>query len=322
MGNDIRKKVDFPLYLEVLKQLPEVSEQDIAQTKKVFEEIYGEVPDEVTFDIGAKKGDGEIFAFQRITDEAGRSYRTKLYINEYGELENKETGYTGSIPWNVSKYLTASLFGVDELAKAEFLPELKIAHYNVFGGCIDMKDDFDPYWEDGECSHHVAFKYLQQQMNALITPHLADLSEGAWLLYKAAEKKGAIGATANSEGTKQIDGVKAQLMAKMEILTQEVWEDAEEIKKGSNKKDGVKAAMEQYAEFKPGSPALTYNQAMERYEAAIKMIKEVATADKYGFKRECCDEAAYKENYKCGYGVNGGINSIPKLQAPVAGSKS
>jgi hypothetical protein len=95
MGNDIRKKVDFPLYLEVLKQLPEISEQDIAQTEKVFEEIYGKVPDHVTFDVGAKKGDGEIFAFQRITDDAGRSYRTKLYINEYGEMSNTDTGFKG-----------------------------------------------------------------------------------------------------------------------------------------------------------------------------------------------------------------------------------
>jgi hypothetical protein len=163
-------------------------------------------------------------------------------------------------------------------------------------------------------------------MNALITPHLADLSEGAWLLYKSAEKKGAIGATAKSEGAKQIDGAKAQLMAKMEILTQEVWKDAEAIEKGSSKKDGVKAVMEQYAEFKSDSPALTYNQAMERYETAIEMIKAVAASDEYGFKSKCCEATEDKhwkqDEYTCEYGVNGGVESIPKLQAPVAGSNS
>lgn len=335
MGDAIRRKVDFPLYLEVLKQLPEVSEEDIAETEKVFEEIYGEVPDAVTFDIGTKKGDGEIFAFQRISDDAGRSVRTKLLINEYGEMNNPETGFSGTMPMNVATYFVSSLFGTKELDEEteSIFPCKGGGFINPFyDKCSDDKDKFDPYW-DQDCT---CYTYVESTMNDLIMQHLGELSKGAWLLYEASLKKGDLAAKASSKGAEMIEGVKAQLMASLHLMTQEVWKDAQnvlnEARESYGSAEDIEAAMKPYEEFKPTNQPLTYEQASIRYQKSVAMIKDVAATEngEDKFLDEICSKETVEEGktefndyeiakYECGYGVQGGVHRLESIIDPSGG---
>jgi len=333
--NAIRRKVDFPLYLEVLKELPEVSEEDIAQTEAVFKAIYGEVPEEVTFDIGTKKGDGEIFAFQRVSDDAGRSVRTKLLINEYGEMNNPETGSSGTMPMNVATYFVSSLFGMKELdEETESLFPCKGGGFinPFYDKCSDDKDDFDPYW-DQDCT---CYTYVESTLNDLIMPHLGELSKGAWLLYEASLKKGSLGSKASSNGAEMIEGVKVQLMASLHLMTQEVWKDAHKVlntaKEAYGSAEDIEAAMKPYAEFKPANPPLTYEQATLRYKKSVAMIKDVAKTEngEDKFLDEICTKKTIEEGktafneyeiaeYECGYGVNGGVQRLETIIDPTGG---
>ncbi len=333
--NIIRKKVDFPLYLEVLKQLPEVSDEEIADTEKVFEEAYGELPDKITFDIGGKKGDGEIFAFQRITDEAGRSYRTKLYITEDGAMSNPDTGFEGYISWNVAKYFVSSLFGFGELADPKFVQHkwIKKKGVNPFNEKgFDCFDKFDPFPEEGECKHylhsfHGGITFIEKQTGSLMTPQLAKLAKGAGLLYEAAAKKGSLGAIASSDGAELIGEAEYQLITQLDLMTQEIWKDAEAmLHKAENGPEfwgpeEIEATIDKNADMKPEGPPLTYEQAMERYEAAVKMMRDIAAtkAGEHYFKENHCTTTVEDEKftvYECEYGVHGGKGFFVKETNP------
>ena len=306
----IRQKIDLPLYFDVIAKLPGIDKGEVEQAEEVFADAFdGEIPDKLTFDRGSASGDGKIYAYQKSTDEFGRVLRSKLYLDDSGNLSNAETGFTAKVPFLVARYFMSSLFGMEELSKDE--SQRFPVRDNLFAQEQELTFGASNPWQKDASPKSVDIsKYREGERVRHLNGHLPAIFEGAGKLYQCASGKGSINRCGKSEGAQMIASVYHALEAK-------IWYTVENfhgMADGKSEKAEIAALMEDYGECrtKLGSKD-SLNGAIKNYDKALELIGELVKRDHMtvGFENQHCEvmnetpmtSNSRKVEYVCDYGI-------------------
>lgn len=177
---DKAMKVNIPLFMEVLRQLPGIDDEDISAANAAFKDTYNGIsPGNMSFYTGYKAGDGDVVSFKNWSNYYPCSKSTTLHYKDDGSLFNYDIGASAKTSFLVARYFIATLFGMDELsegARADF-----------------YADPLNPYESDRR-----------------YTPYVPELIDGARQLYRCVKQKGSVEACSDSPGMEKITTVKTK----------------------------------------------------------------------------------------------------------------
>ncbi|MFA5812445.1 MAG: hypothetical protein WC956_08975, partial [bacterium] len=187
------RTINTRLYLDVIAQLPDVTQQDIQKTREIFTEAFGTMPEQIQFDRDFEQGDGVIAAIATVPSGDGGTRRARFFLNESGDLYSAENSFKKRLPFWSGLLFFAPIFGRSETRWMKDnnvdLRQIATGNLRTYRMMPVPGENLPPPFRTG---------------------YVPEIVDAAYSLYASTAQSGSVDTSRNSLGMRALNAVKSR----------------------------------------------------------------------------------------------------------------